>query len=75
MLECVMLFKRILFSFFNVLNTFTNPKVTDAFEVGLISMPVFSIQIDGASSANTIINPVFEGHQIAQSLTPSMLWG
>lgn len=56
---------------FNVLNTFTNPKVTDAFEVGLISMPVFSMQIDGASSANTIINPVFEGHQIAQSLTPS----
>lgn len=47
----------------NILNTFTNPKIALAGETSstIHYMPVTAMLIDGGSSANTIINPVFEG--------------
>lgn len=55
----------------NVLNTFYDPKVTDATAPGLTSMPLTAMLIDGESSANTIVNPIFEGHEINGSVTPA----
>ena len=57
----------------NVLNTFSNPKVTDAntSPTSVTKMPLVSMLIDGKSSANTIINPIFEGNEVYQSITPA----